>query len=46
MPTYTYKCPICNFIYKESRSITESQFFTKCTSTQCGSSDFEEISVE
>lgn len=43
MPTYTYKCPICNFIYTESRSSTDPQFFTKCTNINCGFADFEEI---
>jgi rubredoxin len=46
MPTYTYKCPVCNFIYKESRSALDHQFFTKCTNVNCGAANYEEISVE
>lgn len=46
MPTYIYKCPICNFIYTESRSKIEKQFFTKCTKVGCGVGDFQEITNE
>lgn len=43
MPTYTYKCPLCDYIYKESRLVTDPQFFTKCTNVNCGKADYEEI---
>jgi predicted nucleic acid-binding Zn ribbon protein len=43
MPTYTYRCPICNFIYKEHREVTDPQFFTKCTNKNCGVGTYEEI---
>ena len=41
MPTYVYKCPLCEHIYKEHRTSLESQYFTRCN--MCGNADYEEV---
>lgn len=30
MPTYNYRCGVCNHAYSETRSVEDPQFFTKC----------------